>query len=245
MVKLILIFAGLMVFSISMVLGQEDPNPIILQNAIQDFTENSGSKINTGSFLPVFSHKEETKGTRYLFDNWVHGSVVSANNYVLDSNNYLYNYDKISHHLFLTKDKKHVIEVNNVEFKSFTLKRDDQEYAFKHIDLINQTEFFQELVNKPGKYSLYKSIHTRIKRANYYTNGLFENGNDYDEYVDNFDYYVIFPDGRIYKQIKLRMKSIKDVLSMEKTKMKAYFSIHWENPIDEEFLKGLITYLDQ
>lgn len=240
-----LISTKLMLFSITIALGQEDPNPIVLQNAIQDFTEASGSKINSGSFLPVFSHKEETRGTRYLFDNWVHGSVLSANNFMLDSNNYLYNYDKISHHLFLTKDKKHVIEVNNVEFKSFTLKRDDQEYAFKHVELISRTEFFQELVNRPGKYSLYKLLHTRIKRANYYTNGLFENGNDYDEYVDNIDYYIIFPGERIYKPIKLRIKSMKEVLSMERAKVKAYFSIHWDSPIDEEFLKGLIANLDQ
>ena len=138
-----------------------------------------------------------------------------------------------------------LIEVQNEEFKAFTLIQENQQFVFVHVPLINQTDFFEELVKQPEKYSLYKLIHTRIKRADYRTNGLFESGNDYDEYVDDYDYYVIFPGGKVYKKILLRTKSIKDILSMEHSKIKTYFSDHWENNIDEAFLKGLILFLNQ
>jgi hypothetical protein len=233
-----------MVFS-TVTCSQDELNPVSVQNAMQDFTQSLGSRINGGSFMPVFSHKGDTKGNRYLFDSWAHGVVISANNFVLDSSDYFFTYDKMTHHLFLTKDKKKVIEVRNEEFKSFTLIQENQNFVFVHVPLINQTDFFEELVNQPGKYSLYKLIHTRIRRADYRTNGLFETGNDYDEYVDNYDYYVIFPGDRVYKRILLKTKSIKDILSMEHSKIKSYFSDHWESNIDEAFLKGLILYIDQ
>ena len=156
--KGVTILAILMVIINTITDGQEEPSPVAVQNAMQDFTQSLGSHINGGSFMPVFSHKGDTKGNRYLFDAWVHGAVISANNFVLDSMDYLFNYDKMTHHLFLTKDKKKVIEVQNEEFKAFTLIQENQQFVFVHVPLINQTDFFEELVKQPEKYSLYKLI---------------------------------------------------------------------------------------
>lgn len=243
--KMKIISTGFLLFCLTSGFGQSSPDPISVQSSIQDFTNSQTSKTYTGTFLPVFSQKEDTKGNRYLFDSWVPGTVVAANNFVLDSSNLLFNYDKMSHHLFITKDKKNVVEVNNEEFKSFTFRTDSQEYVFKHVDLIDQWNFFQELVFTRDNYSLYKLTHTHLKRANYSTDGKYEYGNDFDEYVDQVEYFIIFPGGKLYKKIKPVRKSIYEVLSMERTKLDGYFSLHRESFITENFLTGLILSINK
>src|SRR5579863_8773186 len=49
-----------------------------------------------GTFLPQFTHTEETRGSKYLFDKWVNGVVVDTSSNIIDNNNYLFNYNKIS-----------------------------------------------------------------------------------------------------------------------------------------------------
>ncbi len=102
------------------VVAQPDGNDIILQNTLQNYVNAENTSLYKGSSLPVFSHKEDTKGNRYLFDSWVKGTIVTANNYVIDKKEYFFNFDKITNDIFMTLDQKVVVEINKVEFKSFT-----------------------------------------------------------------------------------------------------------------------------
>ncbi len=226
-------------------IAQPDGNDIILQNTLQNYVNAENTSLYKGSSLPVFSHKEDTKGNRYLFDKWVKGTILTANNYTIDNKDYLFNFDKITNDIFMTLDQKVVVEINKVEFKSFTLHSEDTSFTFKHVDAINTTDFFQVLAEHNTKYSLYKKIHTLLIKSNYTTDGIFENGKPYDEYVDHPDYFIVFPGGKIVKKVTINSKQIKNTLSMEQEKLHQYYAQNKDQFITENFLIGLINYINQ
>ena len=68
---------------------------------------------------------------------------------------------------------------------------------------------------------------------------------DYDEYKDESQYYIVRQSTGISENIILKPKVMKAVLKDNKEKVDVYFSQHKSDPIDEIFLVGLITYLNQ
>ncbi len=140
---------SLIAFCISLGFGQGEPNPQTVQSLLKDFSASQqNSKLYTGASLPTFTHHEDTKGNRYLFDDWAKGTVVTANNSVIDNRNFLFNYDKITNNLFISLDTKTAIEVSKEEFKAFTLRKDDSEYVFTHVFLIDNHHFFSNYRKK-------------------------------------------------------------------------------------------------
>ncbi|HLY69386.1 MAG TPA: carboxypeptidase-like regulatory domain-containing protein [Puia sp.] len=199
----------------------------------------------SGTFLPQFTHTEETRGSKYLFDKWVGGVVVDTANNIIDNKSYLFNYDKISRGILMTQDMKSAMEINKDQVKAFALKSDNGVfYIFEQVPGLENGNFLQQLV-KGNKFLLYKSIKTKFIKSNYRTDGLTESGNNYDEYLDEFRYYVLQVGAKDYKEIELKKKSIKSVLSNQTDKVNAYFSQHADDSIDESFLKGLIIFLNQ
>jgi hypothetical protein len=173
--------------------------------------------------------------SHYLFDKWVKGNVVSANNEVINNDSYFFNYDKISGSLLITENLKEIFEINKREFKSFVLKDDEFEYSFEHLYIIDYQSFFQVLV-KNNKYSLYKSIHTKYRRSE----GYIPSGG----FVDSYEYYIVFPGGKLYKKIHLKKRSIIKNLFTEPDKVDAYFSLHEKDSVDEALLIDLINSLN-
>jgi hypothetical protein len=74
-----------------------------------------------GAIFPSFVHKEATQGSRYLFDDWVHGYVINAGDSTIQSPLLFFNYDKMGGSLLLSKDKHAAIEVYKNNVKIFTL----------------------------------------------------------------------------------------------------------------------------
>jgi hypothetical protein len=217
-----------------------------VQNDFQNYARTESSRNYTGSYLSVFLNKENTVGSRYLFDRWVKGKIVSLQDVVISNDSFLFNYDKVSRILIATPDKQNIIEINLNVVKSFTLTDSDEEMVFEKMPMINDRDFFIGLVKNKDKYSLYKMVKTKFEKANYTTNGIFESGKKYDEFIDEFEYYIVFPGEKEFKKIGLKRKSIKEVLVKEEKKVKEYFSNGNEAAtIDESFLKGLITFLNQ
>lgn len=175
---------------------------------------------------------------QYLFEKWVKGSVVSANNELINNRNYFFNFNKVSQNLFLTTDFKHIIEIDSREFKSFTLFDRADRYRFEHQFLIDNHRFFQALI-KSSKYSLYKSINAKFRKNgsdNYQSSG---------DFVDSYRYYVVFPGGNMYKEILLKKKSIIRNIMLEPEKVDGFFSLHYHDLIDEELLINLINFLNK
>jgi hypothetical protein len=227
--------------------SQSDIQTQVVQNSFQDFAAQHGN-LYTGAGLPSVSHKEETKGSRYLFRGWVEGSIITANGGLIKNDSLKYNFDKITQNLFLTDDEKRVIEVDKREMKAIRFEDSGKVWVFKHIDIINNEDFFQELVEyKPDKFSLYKKITTRLKKSDYFTDGIYESGNDYDEFIDKFEYFIIFPDKQYRSLFLLKKKSIEQAFDVTavKDKVNLYFQQHKSETVNDDYLKGLIIYLNQ
>jgi len=214
-------------------------------NSVQDFGKAEASRIYQGSALTIFHQKEETQGSRYLFNWWVNGTVLDTNLTVINTADFSFNYDKIGKKLLATRDKNTIIEINDAAINSFILKSDTSIAKFEKIPGISKKEFMIELVKNEVKYSLYKSMKTTFQKADYTNNGIIASGKKYDEFVDGFEYYIIFPGGKQFRKVELKKKSIRETLAYEEEKVKQYFSKSESGVINETFLKELILFLNQ
>src|ERR1700744_1491503 len=104
-----------LLFTVTMGIGaagmaQTNDNSIRIDQAMQDLSNNvagntNGASRSVGSFVNFHMGKADTKGSRYLFPDWVGGVVTTKGGAVIAKDSLLYNYDKISHNLFLTDQK--------------------------------------------------------------------------------------------------------------------------------------------
>ena len=119
--------------------AQTNDNSIRIDQAIQDLTNNIAGNTNgqsraIGSFVN-FHVKGDTKGSRYLFPDWVGGAVTTKGGLVIAKDSLLYNYDKISHNLYLT-DQKTVVQVDGENIKSFTFNSAGRPMTFVRLESI-------------------------------------------------------------------------------------------------------------
>lgn len=207
-------------------------------------TTSSLNLVNYNGMMPVFHQPTETKGSRYLMGDWSSGLVVNQFDTVIKNPDYLFNYDKITGDLLMTQDKKTYIEIDRPQVKSFALKNNENGYVFVHVPLIDNGDRYFQLLGQGDKYGAYKSIKTKLVKANGVSTGLTSVGNDYDEYVDEVVYYFVDFKNKTVKQfVELKKKSIKDV-TPEKDKTEKYFADHKKDDINDNFLTGLIKYLN-
>jgi len=224
-------------------------NETLTQRAViysaQDFGKAEAGRVYQGAALTTFHQKEETQGSRYLFNWWVNGTMLDTNLTVINTADFSFNYDKVGKKLLATRDKNTIIEINDVAINSFILKTDTSIAKFEKIPAISKKDFLMELVKDEIRYSLYKSMKTTFQKADYTNNGLIESGKKYDEFVDEFEYYIIFPGGNQFKKVELKKKSIREALSNEEVRVKQYFSKSVSGVINELFLKEPILFLNQ
>lgn len=206
-------------------------------------TIQSMGTVNMGGLIPVYHQPTETKGSRYLMSGWSHGLVVDQFDSIINNASYFYNFDKITGDLLLTQDMQNSIEIDRLQVKSFALKNSEEGYIFEHVPLINNRTYFV-LLSKGTKYAAYKSIKTKMVRANGQSNGLTEVGKNYDEYVDEIVYYFIDIKNKKVEQFELKKKSIREMAGTAKDKADKYFADHKRDDIDDDFIKGIIRYLN-
>lgn len=207
----------------------------------------NNAAAGTGTTILAFNHKEETKGSPYLFNKWVKGTAVNSSNSTVNQAGYRYNYDKMNHSLLLNVDGKYMVHVANEDVKSFTLEGDEGDVAYERINdvVIDGNPFFEVLVKgEPGKISLYSLTHTKFVKANYTTDGMVENGNPYDQYVDTDDYYLLMPDGKTLKLLPMKAKQIKEMIADGNQKMLDYLHEHRYDNVDKAFLKEMVLYVN-
>ncbi|GAA3971939.1 hypothetical protein [Mucilaginibacter dorajii] len=213
------------------------------QNQTHGFTY--FNMAGTGGALYNIARKEDTKGSRYLVDEgWAKGFVVDKSGAAIKNDNYSYNYDKINGSLLLTQDKRAAIDVSRDQIKSFTIyDKTDQPQTFELITAINPTHYSQVLADG-AKYKVYKYTTTTFVKANYQTDGMTSTGNRYDEYVDEPVYYVYNVKTSALQPIAIKSKAIKQAFAADADKVKAYYSEHADDDINETFLKNLADSLN-
>ncbi|MBB3056708.1 hypothetical protein [Mucilaginibacter gotjawali] len=211
--------------------GSADSNPILYS---------SGA---SSSILPVFTYTEVTHGSQYLFDDWVKGVLISTDGTVYNDPSYGFAYNKVDGALLFTKDRKSAIQVDDSKIKSFTLY-DKQDYPenFILMPIIDPAHFVQVIADG-NKYKIYKLTITHFVKNNYHNEGMTSTGNNYDEYVDDYTYFVTMNGGAPQK-MGLKKKSLREVFKNELDKLNSFFTTN-DEPINDIYLRKLGDYLNK
>jgi hypothetical protein len=231
-----------------------------LQNSLADFSpagaiikgqeyaagQNSNRPSTIASGIMSFSSgKDDTKGSKFLFKEWCHGVVADTSNRLVDNRYYLFNYNKMSNALMLTMDMQSGVELYKTQIRQFELKDESgHKHVFVLVPGLNNDNFVECLANG-NKYSLYKVVNTKFKKADYRTDGLTESGNNYDEYIDDITYYVTDGKGGGAKKLELKKKSLLAVFAGDKDKVDAYLKKNSYDDLDAAYVQGVVDYLNQ
>jgi hypothetical protein len=207
----------------------------------------SGVISNFDSYTaPSPFHTYPLVGSPLLFDNsWAHARVELPDNRVIQNDSLFFNFNKMTQSLFITRDFKKMIEVDKREFKSVTFFWRDSVYILEHVNLINKSDFFIELVRDDTKYSLYKFIVTVFKDVSYHSSGLVTEGHDYGELTDHPVYYVVFPN-KEYRTLKeIDEKSVRRIFKLNPDSKKVEDWLSSRHKMSgENDVWDLITYLN-
>jgi len=214
-----------------------------VETSFQNYIRSSSGSVNTGTVLPNFLIKQDTKGNRYLYENWVEGSVTGVNGVVYNPPKYRYNYDKINRKLFMLLDTTTIVELSSEDIAGFSLKTNGQVMVFERLKNSTDLNFYQAVYKNDKGYSLYKLLTTKFKKADFQTNGIIESGNKFDEYIDDQAYFILSPKQELIK-ISFKKKNIEKVLDNESSKVDTFFSQHKNEVLDENFVKELLRYLN-
>ncbi|ASU32543.1 hypothetical protein [Mucilaginibacter xinganensis] len=181
-------------------------------------------------------NQEPTKGSPYLFANWVHGFAVGAGDSLLYDINNLYNYDKTSGDLLYTQDLKRIMQVNKQAIKYFCLFNGKlYPQIFESAPAVSSKPFTEVLLST-SRYKIYKQTDTKLIRADFHTDGVIESGHRYDEYDDAVHYYFVRLPGDKPKQISLKKKTLKELMAGDADK---FISAQGDRDVDEDYVRDL------
>ncbi|WP_295666588.1 carboxypeptidase-like regulatory domain-containing protein [uncultured Mucilaginibacter sp.] len=194
--------------------------------------------------LPVFHPVDETKGSRYLFSDWVSGFVVDPKDSVYKNPKYGFNYDKMNGGLLLTMDRHAAIEIDPSKIKSFTLYNNlNQQQVYVYVPEINKTHY-PMLLSEGKNYRIYKLTSTRFVKNDFHSDGMTSVGNNYDEYVDTYTYYVYNVQTKQVQELAPKKKAIKTVFASEGKKVDSFFSAY-DGSIDDTYIRSLGDFMNQ
>ncbi|MDR3694125.1 carboxypeptidase-like regulatory domain-containing protein [Mucilaginibacter sp.] len=198
----------------------------------------------SGALLPVFHPVDETKGSRYLFTDWASGFVVDPKDSVYKNPKYGFNYDKMNGGLLLTMDKRTAIEIDPSKIKSFTLYDNlNQPQVYEYVPEINKTHY-PMLLSEGKNYKIYKLTSTRFVKNDFHSDGMTSTGNNYDEYVDTYTYYVYNVQTKQVQELAPKKKAIKTVFASEGKKVDSFFSAY-DGSIDDSYIRSLGDFMNQ
>ncbi|WP_114940940.1 carboxypeptidase-like regulatory domain-containing protein [Mucilaginibacter endophyticus] len=188
--------------------------------------------------ISVTRHQDATRGSRYLYDTWVHGYVTSAADSIVENIHYLFNYDKIGGSLLVNKDNSTILQIDGSSFKTFILfDAQAKAHPFAKVPAISPQRYVEVISDGP-KYKIYKDLATKFHKADFSTNGLASTGNNYDEYIDQDFYYVVKDGGQPVKML-LKKKAIKEVFAADADKLNKFMSTAGSDDIDDNYMKLL------
>ena len=167
--------------------------------------------------LPTFYAKDSVIGSPYLSSNWMIGVLeFSDHRKVPEKNQYLYfNYDKFNQRV-IVMTKENLISFYPVDsVAGFALADGDKIYSFEKISGISNHFFLEPVVISERGYSLYKRIITQLRPASYRNEGYYHTGEKHDEFVDAYEYYLLFPDKRTVKKFYLKESAVRKVFKNE------------------------------
>ncbi len=201
-------------------------------------TTASSSNIYQGSAIPSFHTKEDTKGSIYLFKTWMKGMVANPNDSIIvDDPQNFYNVNKSTGELTMTRDFASGLSVNKNNVKFFILYDTNKvTHRFLKVPVIDNSSFC-EAIAFGDNYDIFKLTTTKFVKSDYHSDGIASSGNNYDEYVDTENYYLLNVSDGTATKFELKKKSLKQIFTMPKAT--EYFAAHKSDDLNDQFLKGL------
>jgi len=196
-----------------------------------------------GGYLKPAHEKGNTRGSQYTFITFTHGYIINSSGELVQKPNYLFDYDKMGGILLLTKDNQHINAVSWDQTNSFVLfSNAGERFEFEKVPAIDKSHYVQVLASGK-KYKVYKLIKTRFVKSDYVNNGVTAHGNDYDEYVDDADYYVLDVQSNQLQPLSLKKKSLKADFAKDADKVNKYLSDN-SGDIDDAYLGKLGAFMN-
>jgi hypothetical protein len=201
-------------------------------------TTGSTGGLYMGSALPEFHTKEDTKGSIYLFKDWMKGIVANPNDSgIIDDPRNLYNLNKSTGVLTMTRDFKSALSVDRDKVEFFTLFDSvGNLHRFLRVYTISD-KLFCEAISLGDSYSIFKLTTTKFVKADYHSDGISSTGNNYDEYVDTESYYLMNVNDGVATKFDLKKKDLKQLFTMPKGA--DYLAAHKSDEINDDFLREL------
>lgn len=201
--------------------------------------------LSSGGEIGGPAHKKgNLHGSRYLFEDFVHGFLINESDELIYNPAYLFDYDKIGGVLLITQDKNSVSEANVDRTKSFTLySNTDGRFVFERVPAIDKAHYSQVLASGK-KYNIYKTISTRFVKSDYVNNGITTHGNDYDEYVDDYVYYVLDVQGGQLQKFNPKKRALKTIFAKDADKLNKFLADN-SGDIDDAYLSKLGDLMNQ
>jgi len=201
------------------------------------------TSLTEGGYIAPGHQKGDLRGSKYMSAVFAHGYLINASDELVFQPNYLLDYDKISGALLLTVDGKRIVNVIWDQVKAFTLyTMSDERYDFEKVTSIDNAHFLQVIAAGP-KYKIYKKISTRFVKADYENNGAAAHGHDYDEYVDDADYYLV-AEGAQPQKFEPKKKVLKTIFAKDADKLTKFMADN-SGSINDEYLGKLGAYLNE
>ena len=172
-----------------------------------------------------------------------HGVIVDKKMQIFNDSTYTFNYDKLTGILILTRDGRSYTELDNKLLTAFAVQDQDTSFIFMKVPIID-TENFYSLVALGNQYGVYRSVKTKLVRSDYFTSGLIERGNNYDEYIDDLKYFLVDYINRRAYMFTLDRKSIRRAIPFARSFLSKYLLQHRRDALNEEFLVNLMEYMN-
>lgn len=212
--------------------------------AQQNMTTQLPSDIHR-DFLITFFERDQTIGSLYLAKGWNPGVVELYNHKRIPETgqSLLMNFDKVHSKLYVLNHSNEISSYPSDSVLSFELVYNNTVFTFEKIPWISDNYFLMPLIRSTNGYSLYKRLFTKLIEADFSSEGYYTTGKKYDEYVDYYEYYVIYPGNTRFRKLYLKEKDIRKALKYESKLLDDFFSIH-DNEINEQALIGIIQFVN-
>lgn len=220
-----------------------------ISEEFKQLSSETGANHATTGYENIQTFKNgDINGSQFFYPGWVKGSVTTTDNKAIESDNYLFLFDKVRQVLFIkynTGDDNNnsVMTADNDKLKAFTLIT-DKPHSFisaSAYDLTLKNDFFEVLV-QDNNYTLLKLNKASFEKADEHDMLAMKNGDFSDAFVDHSTYYI-YHNSKLEK-INLQQYSIRKNLKDQKAKVDAYFDMHQNEEMSEGVLVNLINYLN-
>lgn len=224
-------------------------NNATISEEFKQLSAESHTKAGTTGYEGITTFKDDNiTGNQFFYPGWVKGSVTSTDNKTIESDNYLFLFDKVRQTLFIKYNtvnapNNNVLTADPDKLKAFKLITDKPHYFIKasNYDSSLNNEYLEVLVQN-NNYTLLKLNSASFEKADDHDMLAMKNGNFSDAFVDHTAYYI-YHNNKLEK-VNLQQYSLRKTLKDEKAKVNDYFNTHPNDEMSEDLLVGLINYLN-